>query len=348
MTTEKDAGTHGQVSPVPDTMRAIVQDRYGRPDVLSSCEIPTPPVEDGRVLVKVEASSLNAYDVHMITGRPYMLRAVAGLRTPKHSVPGADLAGVVIAVGSGVTELSAGDRVMGEIGMGAFAEYAAAYPRHLTPIAEGVGFDQAAATPLAGLTALQGLRDVAGLSAGQRVVINGASGGVGTFAVQVAKHLGAEVTAVCSTGKVDMVESIGADRVIDYTKEDFTESERGYDVLFDNAGNRPWRETSRVLADGGINVTTTGPKHAVLGPLRHLVVRKVASRLGDERFTWFTAAVKREDLQYLAQLLETSELDPVIERRYSLDEVPKGLAYLEEGHAHGKLVVTGLHEGSER
>ena len=340
MTSEKKAGTEGQVTPVPEMMRAVVRDRYGRPGVLSVREVPTPPVESGRVLVRVEAASLNAYDWHMITGTPYMARAVSGLRRPTHSVPGADLAGVVVAAGSGLSEFAIGDRVMGDIGRGAFADYASANPRNLTSISDGVGFDQAAATPMAGLTALQGLRDVAGLSPGQRVIINGASGGVGTMAVQIAKHLGAEVTAVCSTAKVEMVGSIGADRVIDYTKEDFTRSERGYDVLLDNAGNRPWRETSRVLTDGGINVTTTGPKRAVFGPLRHMLARKVASRFGDKRFAWFTAGVKPEDLDYLAGLLARSELTPVIERRDSLEDLPQGLDYLGEGHAHGKLVIT--------
>jgi len=339
MNHESDMTTRDEVSSVPDTMRAIVQDRYGPPAVLRLSEIPTPTLEKSRVLVRVAAASLNFYDWHLTTGKPYMARAFSGFRSPKSPVPGADVAGTVVGVGSAVEGLSVGDRVMGEIGSGAFAEFASAGPSQLTPISGRVSFEQAASTPLAAITALQGLRDLAKVTSGHRVMINGASGGVGTFAVQLAKVLGAEVTAVCSTAKVEMVRSIGADRVIDYMADDFTEAERGYDVLFDNVGNRRYRDTSRVLAPGGIIVATTGPKHAVFGPLRELLAAKVVSFAGDKRFTWFTSTVKREDLEYLAHLLSSGELRAVIERRYSLEELPGGLDYLGEGHVHGKLVV---------
>lgn len=321
-------------------MRAIVQDRYGPPDVLHLREVDTPTPGDDQVLIQVAASSLNIYDWHMTTGTPYMARAVAGLTKPKHAIPGADLAGVVVRVGKDVSGFQVGDEVFGDIGYGAFAEYAVAKVTSIAPKPAGVTFDQAAAVPLAALTALQGLRDVGGLESGQKVLVNGASGGVGSFAVQIAKSLGAEVTAVCSTTKVEMVRSIGADRVIDYKKDDYVATERDYDLMFDNVGNRPWSETSRVLAPGGINVTITGPKHAWFGPLRNLLARRLASMFGNKRLTWFTAHVARDDLDVLASLLESGAVAPVIERTYPLEELPEALRYLGRGHALGKLVIT--------
>lgn len=325
---------------IPLRMRAIVQDRYGSPDVLELRDVALPAPGEGQVLIRVEAASLNMYDSHMTTGMPFMARTVAGLTKPKRPVPGADVAGTVVAVGGGVTRLVPGDDVFGEIGSGAFAEYAVAKERALVPKPKGITFEQAAAVPMAGLTALQGLRDVGGLAAGQRVIVNGASGGVGTFAVQIAKALGGEVTAVCSTAKVDTARTIGADQVVDYTRDDYTVTQRDYDVLFDNVGNRPWWETSRVLAPGGINVTITGPKHAILGPFRNLLVRKLASRFTPKRFSWFTAQVKPEDLEFLAGLVQRGEVAPVIEATYPLERVPDALRHLNEGHAHGKLVLT--------
>ena len=324
---------------VPETMSAIVQERYGGPEVLELVEAPTPRPGPDQVLIDVEAASLNAYDWHMITGTPSMVRASAGLTRPEHRIPGADVAGVVVSVGSDVSGFRPGDEVFGEIGVGAFAEYAVASPRALVRKPHGVGFDAAAATPLAGLTALQGLRDHGGVGAGTRVVVNGASGGVGTFAVQIAKALGAEVTAVCSTGKVDMARSIGADRVVDYTTEDFTEVVRDQDVLLDNAGTRPWRETSRVLTADGINVTVTGPKHAWFGPLRPLLARKAAAALDSRDLVWFTAAVKQEDLETLAAMLDSGAIRPVVESTHSLADVPEALGLLGAGHSLGKRVV---------
>jgi NADPH:quinone reductase-like Zn-dependent oxidoreductase len=321
-------------------MRAIVQDRYGRPDVLELREVATPTPSADRVLVRVVASSLNVYDWHMTTGTPFMARMMTGWTKPKRPIPGADVAGVVVQVGERVSGFAVGDEVFGDIGFGAFAEFASVNPRAIVAKPTEIGFEQAAAVPLAGLTALQGLRDMGGLQSGQKVIVNGASGGVGTFAVQIAKALGAEVTAVCSTAKVEMVSSIGADKVIDYTKADYTTSEEGYDLLFDNAGNRPWSETHRVLADGGINVTVTGPKHAVLGPFRNLLFRKAASMFGSKRFSWFTAAVKADDLAFLGGLLASADVIPVIESTYPLENLSAALRYLGEGHALGKLVVT--------
>jgi NADPH:quinone reductase-like Zn-dependent oxidoreductase len=327
-------------TPTPSSMRAIVQDRYGSPDVLELRDLPVPTPTEDQVLIRVVASSLNIYDVHMTTGKPYMARMVAGLTTPKHPVPGADVAGVIEQVGANVTQWKPGDEVFGDIGMGAFAEYATARPTAIAAKPANISFTDAAAVPLAALTALQGLRDVGGLVAGQKVLVNGASGGVGTFAVQIAKALGAEVTAVCSTGKVEMVASIGADRVVDYTKDDFTTTERGYDLVFDNVGDRSWPSTSRVLAPSGITVAVTGPKHALMGPMRNFVVRKVMSMPGGKRMTWFTAHVDQEDLEFLAGLLESGAIRPVIEATHPLERVPEALAYLSRGHALGKLAIT--------
>ena len=327
------------ISTPPERMRAIVQDRYGRPEVLTLREVATPLPNDDQVLIRVVASSLNIYDWHMITGTPFLVRTVAGLTKPKQPVPGADVAGVVEKVGKNVTRFRVGDEVFGDIGFGAFAEYAVANEKKIAHKPADVTFEQAAATPLAALTALQGLRDIGRLESGQRVLINGASGGVGTFAVQIAKALGAEVTAVCSTTKVETARRIGADHVIDYTRDDYTATERGYDLLFDNAGTRPWSETSRVLTPKGINVAITGPKHGVMGPFRHLLARKAAASFTTKRLTWFTAAVKHEDLEFIGGLLASRQVTPVIEATYPLERAPDALRYLGEGHAHGKLVI---------
>ena len=321
------------------TMRAIVQDEYGRPDVLELRQVDRPPRAEDRVLIRVVASSVNAYDWHMTTGTPYMARAVAGLTRPAYPIPGADVAGVVEAVGSSVSGFAVGDEVFGDIGRGAFAEFASVNPRAITRKPAGVTFAQAAAVPLAGLTALQGLRDVGGLQSGDNVLVNGASGGVGTFAVQIAKALGADVTAVCSTSKVDMVRSIGADQVIDYTRDDYTRTERDYDLVFDNVGDRPWRQTSRVLAPDGIVVSVTGPKHALFGPLRNYLARKLASTFSTKTMAWFTAHVSQADLDSLAEMLDSGAITPVVERTYPLERLPEALRYLGEGHAIGKTVI---------
>ena len=327
-------------STVGDTMKAIAQDRYGPPDVLELREIVTPEPADDQVLIRVRASSLNMYDWHMMTGTPYMVHAQAGWRTPKALVPGADVAGVVESVGAEVTGFELGDEVFGCVGAGAWAELVCAKERQIAHKPRSVTFEQAAATPLAGVTALQGLRDAGRLRAGQRVLVNGASGGVGTFAVQIAKALGAEVTAVCSTAKVDLVRAIGADHVIDYTRDDYVETERGYHLLFDNVGDRPWSETKRVLGGGGVNVTVTGPKHRWLGPVRELVFRKAASLFDSRRLAWLVSTMKPEDLEYLAGLLASGEVVPVIEATYPLEQTADAVRYLGEGHAAGKLVIT--------
>ncbi len=325
---------------IPAMMRAIVQRSYGSADVLELQDIATPTPTDEQVLIKVEASSLNIYDHHMISGTPAMVRAIAGLRSPKNPIPGADVAGTVVAVGNDITQWQVGDEVFGDIGAGAFAEYAVAKEKAIARKPEGVSFTEAAAVPMAALTALQGLRDIAGLQPGQKVIINGASGGVGTFAVQIAKALGAEVTAVCSTHKVETARSMGADKVIDYTAEDYTQTERDFDVLFDNVGNRPWSATSKVLRPGGINVSITGPKHGVMGPMREMMFRKAQSMFGDKRMASFTAHIDQADLEDLGGWLTSGDIAPVIEETYTLEDVGTALRYLTEGHAHGKLVIT--------
>jgi NADPH:quinone reductase-like Zn-dependent oxidoreductase len=321
------------------TMKAIVQDRYGRPDVLELRQVPVPEPAADQVLIRVRASSLNMYDWHMTTGTPYLARAQAGLRVPKRQIPGADFAGVVEAVGADAAGFTPGDEVFG-CAAGAWAELMCAREQRIAAKPAEVTFEQAAAIPMAGVTALQGLRDVGGLRSGQRVLVNGASGGVGTFAVQIAKALGATVTAVCSTTKVDMVRSIGADRVIDYTREDFTETERGHDLLFDNVGDRPWSETKRVLTETGVNVGVTGRKHRWLGPFRELVYRKAAAAFDSRRFAWFTASIRSEDLEFLAGLVASGAVVPVVEDTYPLEKAPEALWYLGDGHAAGKLVIT--------
>jgi NADPH:quinone reductase-like Zn-dependent oxidoreductase len=340
VTDVQDAGTHSETT-IPARMRAIVQDRYGNPDVMELAEVDTPLPGADAVLVRIVASSLNMFDVHMTTGLPLLARLSAGLIKPKHRIPGSDLAGIVTQVGANVTDFSVGDAVFGAIGCGAFAEYAAVPSRALAHKPDSVSFDKAASSPLAGTTALQALRDVGGLQPGQRVVVNGASGGVGTFAVQIAKALGAQVAAVCSTTKVDVVRALGADHVIDYMRQDYTEELEGYDLLLDNAGDRPWSETKRVLSRAGVQVTITGPKHRVMGPFRLLVFRKLMSGLDSRRFSWFTAQMKRDDIETLGGFLATETVAPMIERTYTLARIPDGLRYLSEGHAVGKLVVTG-------
>jgi NADPH:quinone reductase-like Zn-dependent oxidoreductase len=321
-------------------MKAIVQDRYGTPEVLELREVGLPEPGEGEVMIRVRAASLNVYDTHMTTGMPYLARVVAGWGKPKNGIPGADVAGVVEEVGAGVSRFRPGDEVFGDIGAGAFAEYAVTSEQKIARKPPSLSFEEAAALPLAGITALQGLRDLGGLRPGQRVIINGASGGVGTFAVQIAKALGARVTAVCSTSKVDMVRSIGADEVIDYTRHDYTRTERGYDLLFDNVGDRGWWSTRRVLAPSGRNVAITGPKHALMGPFRRFVFRKVMSMFDSRSFTWLTAHVSVDDLVLLAELANEGKVVPVIENRLPLEKTPDALRYLSAGHALGKLIIT--------
>jgi NADPH:quinone reductase-like Zn-dependent oxidoreductase len=322
-------------------MKAAVRDRYGSPDVVELREIERPAPADDEVLVRVRAASVNAADWYGMTGTPYVGRAAMGLRKPKSNRLGTDFAGKVEAVGKDVTQFRPGDEVFGGR-TGAFAEYVCVREdRAVVPKPANVTFEQAAAVGVAGLTALQGLRDKGQLQPGQKVLINGASGGVGTFAVQIAKALGAEVTAVCSTRNVDLVRSLGADQVIDYTREDFTRSDRRYDLMFDVAGSRSWSECRRVLNPQATLVIVGAPKgNRLIGPLSRIVRLRVASLRSRQKAVFFIAKFNKPDMAVLRDLLEAGKVTPVIDRRYELSEIADALRYLGEGHAQGKIVIT--------
>lgn len=321
-------------------MKAIVQDKYGSPDVLELRDVDKPVMGDDEVLIRVHASSVNALEWHLMTGVPYLVHLEAGLSKPKRPTLGADVAGQIEGVGKNVTRFQRGDDVFGDIGAGAYAEYVCAPERSLALKPANVTFEQAAAVPVAGLTALQGLRDKGQIQSGQNVLVNGASGGVGTHAVQIAKSFGAEVTAVCSTKNVDTARSIGADHVIDYIQEDFTQCDQRYDLMFDVPGNRSLADCKRVLKSNGTYLLVGGPKRRWVGPLPHLFRAKLAFLVGNQRMDWLLAQVNKEDLGFLAGLLESEELIPVIERGYELSDVPEALRHFGEGHAQGKTVIT--------
>ena len=322
-------------------MKAIIHDRYGSPDVLELQEVEKPDVTDDGVLVRVRAASVNPADWYGMTGIPYVGRALMGLFKPKQRVLGVDFAGTVEAVGEDITEFRPGDDVFGGRS-GAFAEYVCVREeRAVVPKPANVTFEQAAAVPIAALTALQGLRDKGQLQPGQRVLINGASGGVGTFAVQIAKVLGAEVTGVCSTRNVDLVRSLGADHVVDYTCEDFTRSDRRYDLLLDVAGSRSWSECKRVLEPHATLVVVGAPKgNRLIGPLSHVVKLRLASVPSSQKAVFFIAKFNKPDMVVPQELLEAGKVTPVIDRRYELSEAADALRYLGEGHAQGKVVIT--------
>jgi len=320
-------------------MRAMVYDRYGSPDVLELREVDKPELTDDGVLVRVQAASVNPVDWHMLTGAPYLVRMEAGLRKPKREGLGVDFAGTVEAVGGSVTEFQPGDEVFGARN-GAFAEYVCVR-KAVAHKPANVTFEQAAAVPVAAISALQGLRDKGRIQAGQSVLINGASGGVGTFGVQIAKSFGAEVTAVCSTRNVEIARSIGADHVVDYTQEDFTRSKRRYDLMLDIAGNRSWSDCRRVLSEQAILVVVGGPKtNRWIGPLGQVLRLRLASLAGSRKVAApFLAKTNKEDMAVLQNLLADGKVTPVIDRRYELSEVPEALSYLGEGHAQGKIVI---------
>jgi len=318
-------------------MKAIVYRSYGSPDVLELTDIEKPAVADDAVLVRVRAASVNALDWHGMRGQPFLVRMEDGLRRPKVGALGVDAAGHVEAVGKNVTHVQPGDEVFGAR-TGAFAEYVSG--RNFVAKPAGLTFEQAAAIPVAATTALQGLRDKGGIQAGQRVLVNGASGGVGTFTVQIAKALGAHVTGVCSGGNVEMVRSIGADEVIDYTLEDFTRAGQQYDLILDIAGSRSLRSCRRVLTANGTLVVVGGPGGRWVSPADRWVKAKVISRFGSQRMLPFLAQITKEDLLVLKELVEEGKLRPVIDRTYPLSEVPEAVRYVEAGHARGKVVIT--------
>jgi NADPH:quinone reductase-like Zn-dependent oxidoreductase len=319
-------------------VKALLHTEYGRQEVLAVGDVDKPPLSDDGVLVRVRAASVNPFDWHMLTGLPYLARLGGGLRRPKTAQLGVDFAGTVEAVGKDVSEFRAGDEVFGAR-RGALAEYVVA-SKTIARKPANLTFEEAAAVPLAALTALQGLRDKGRVKAGHKVLINGASGGVGPFGVQLAKWFGAEVTAVCSTRNVEAARSLGADHVIDYTKEDFTRGGQRYDLVLDIAGTRSWSELKHVLADQAVVVAVGGPKrNRWVGPMALWVRRRIASIPGSRKVALFITRGNSQDLRFIAELLEAGAIKPVVELAYAFEEAPDALRYVGEGHARGKLVV---------
>ncbi len=333
------------------TMKAIVQHRYGPADVLALEEIDKPVVGDQDVLLRVRAVGLNAGDGFIMRGVPYFLRLFGGLRRPRHGVRGVDVAGTITQVGAKVTDLGPGDEVFGSCGNplrgGALAEYARARRGMVVAKPPTITFEQAAAVPLAAVTALQALRDRARVQPGQRVLVNGASGGVGTFAVQLAKAFGATVTGVCSTGNVDLVGSLGADAVIDYTRQDFTRAPERFDVVVDNVGNHPLSACRRALTRTGVLVPNANTDGRWLGGLGRTITALVMAPFVPQRIRPFVASVNQADLLALTELIGSGKLTPVIDRSYPLGQAPEAIGYLIKGHARGKVVVTVVGPGEE-
>jgi NADPH:quinone reductase-like Zn-dependent oxidoreductase len=325
-------------------MKAIVHESFGSPDVLKYQEVDKPVPGDEEVLIRVRAASINPLDWKLMKGGPFLLRLLLGLGRPKLKRPGVDVAGEVEAVGRNVTRFKPGDKVFGTCA-GAFAEYATSKTAKgaksaLVPKPESVTFEQAASAPVAALTALQGLRDRGRIQPGQKVLVNGAAGGVGTFAVQIAAALGANVTGVCSTRNVDMVRSIGADQVIDYTQQDFTQSGQRYDVVLDCVGNRSFSALRRALNPKGILVGVGAPGDVPLSRLlAGLIGALVQSVFVSQRLAVFIARVTPQDLTTVGELMATGKVTPVIDRRYPLSQAREAFQYLEEGHARGKVII---------
>ena len=322
-------------------MKAAVYSRYGAPDVVQIKDVEKPVARDNEVLIRVRAASVNPYDWHFMRGVPYVVRIVAGLRKPKVTRLGVDVAGQVEAVGRDVTRFKPGDAVFGWC-QGSFAEYACTSGSALVMKPDNVTFEQAASVPVAAFTALQGLRK-GQIQPGQKVLVNGAAGGVGTFAVQIAKSFGAVVTGVCSTRNLEMVRSIGADRVIDYTQEDFTNNGNRYDLIFDCVGNHSLSAYRRILNPKGICIMAGGPSGRWKMGLARGIKAIVLSWFVSQNLVGILARRSQEDLAIMHDLMEAGQVIPVIDRRYRLDDVPEAIRYLEEGHARGKVVMTLEH-----
>ncbi|KQY39021.1 NADPH:quinone reductase [Nocardia sp. Root136] len=321
-------------------MTAWIAPRYGGGEVLRAEVVPRPTPGDRDVVVRVRAASLCSGDLHLLNGTPYLLRLGFGLRRPKHRMIGQNLAGEVVSVGGSVSDLRVGDRVFGEVPSGAFAEYVCADAGAFAVVPAALGMEEAAAMPDSGMTALQGLRDIGKVGPGRRVLINGASGGVGSFAVQIAKVLGAHVTAVCSTRHIEMVRDIGADIVIDYTADDFTRTEVPYDVIFDLAGNRKLREIRRVLAADGVFISSAAaPGNNWFGPIRWLSQVALTDLFARQTLKALLMRPAAADLEYLAGLAVDGSLRPVIERQFPLSDTALAIAAFEQGHASGKTVL---------
>ena len=323
------------------TMKAIVYRRYGSPDVLALREVERPIVRDGDVLVRVRAASVNPLDWHLLRGKPYIVRPTSGWRTPKRNVPGVDVAGVVEAVGRGVTQVKPGDEVFGEKSR-ACAEYVCGPEQLFVLKPTNLTLEQAATIPVGGVTALQALRDHGQVQPGQRVLINGASGGVGTFAVQLARDFGAEVTGVCSSPNVELVRSLGADHVMDYARDDFTRGQQRYDLVIDNVGNHSPVALRGVLAPTGrlVGVGIDPSQGDWIAPIARILVARQLSRFGGRKLGFMLTDMKREDLLFLKERIEAGAVTPVIDRSFPLAEVPDAIRYLETMRARGKVVIT--------
>jgi NADPH:quinone reductase-like Zn-dependent oxidoreductase len=322
-------------------MKAIRYYRYGSPDVLELRDVDPPVIGDDEILIRVRAATVNPLDLHYLRGTPYLVRLAGGLTRPKVNGLGADLAGYVEAVGREVTRFRPGDEVFG-VARQTLAEYVCT--RADGPVAAGpatLTYEQAAAVPVAALTALQALRDKGGIQPGYCVLVNGAAGGVGTFTVQLAKAYGAEVTGVCSARNVDLVRSIGADRVVDYTREDFTRTRARYDLMVDLAGGRQLTEVRRVLAPTAVVVAVGGPDRGRwIGPFRDIIAMRVRSSFTSQTVRPMLTNPSTDDLAVLRELLESGKINPVVDRTYPLSEAPEAIRYLETGHARGKVVIT--------
>jgi NADPH:quinone reductase-like Zn-dependent oxidoreductase len=341
----RGSGTGARSGPIPTTMVAVTARRYGRSDALAIESVPTPEPAPGRLLVSVKASSANAFDWHMLSGTPYFLRLFAGLLKPKRSIQGQDVAGIVEAIGTDAIGFQVGDAVFGA-GRGSFADYTTVNPAFVVALPPGVEFEAAAATPMAGLTALQALRTHGAVKPGDRVLINGAAGGVGTFAVQLAKVLGAgDITAVCSTSNVTQARALGADRIVDYLHENFVANGDTYDVVIDLVGNRTAAEIRSILAPGARYVGVSGPMtNRWLGPVLYQFKIKRAVRRTDATFHGFTAATTPQDLTFLAGLLASGQLVPAIDRVVGLGGVAGAIDQIATGHGSGKIVIVPGHQ----
>ena len=323
-----------------ESMQGVVIHCYGSPGVMKLEQVAKPTPADDQLLVKVRAASLNPLDWHMMRGSPYIMRMSSGIGTPKDPRVGVDFAGTVEAVGKNVTLFKPGDEVFGGAD-GAVAEYVVVREsRGVALKPANVSFEQAAAVPVAAVTALQGLRDKGGIKPGQKVLINGASGGVGTFAVQIAKHFGAAVTGVTSTRNVELVRSLGADHVVDYTQEDFAQGPQRYDLILDNVGNRSISDLRRALQPKGTLVIVGGQKGDWLGPMMGVIKASIVANFVDQKMGFFIAKLDHDDMKLLGELMQTGKMTPVIDRRYALGEAAKAMEYLEAGRARGKVIVS--------
>ena len=323
-------------------MKAIANDRYGPPEHLRLEDRAIPELKPGSVLLRVRAASINPYDWHQVRGTPLIVRLIIGMRGPQPAIPGIDVAGIVVEVGAEVTEFRPGDEVIGSCSA-TFAEYARGRERNIVSKPGLLSFEQAAALPGAGVTALQALR-AGGTGTGSRVLINGASGGVGTYAVQIAKSLGAHVTGVCSSTNVDLVRSLGADAVIDYTQQDFTRGSVEYDVVLDTVGNHPLRRLGRIVTSDGVVVAVGGGGgrlgRRLVGGLGRKVMARLRTKFGSTKMIGFRASVTKDDLAALVSLVADGAVTPVIDRTYSLEKVPDAIRYVEAGHTRGKVVIS--------